>query len=40
MLRAVDFEADRAAQILTDPDVVVVPIVAVTAPRCHGARWS
>ena len=27
-LRAVDFEADRAAQVLTDPDVVV-PIVAV-----------
>jgi Nuclease-related domain len=32
-LRAVSFEADRAAQVLTDPDVVVVPIVAV-----HGAR--
>jgi Nuclease-related domain len=31
-LRAVDFEADRAAQVLIDPDVVVVPIVAV-----HGA---
>jgi hypothetical protein len=29
----VSFEADRAAQVLTDPDVVVVPIVAV-----HGAR--
>ena len=28
-LLAVSFEADRAAQILTDPDVVVVPIVAV-----------
>ena len=28
-LRTVDFEADRAAQVLTDPDVVVVPIVAV-----------
>jgi hypothetical protein len=28
-LRAVDFEADRAAQVLTDPDVVVVPIVVV-----------
>ena len=27
------FEADRAAQVLTDPDVVVVPIVAV-----HGAQ--
>jgi hypothetical protein len=32
-LRAVDFEADRAAQVLTDPDVVVVPIMAV-----HGAQ--
>ena len=31
-LRAVEFEADRAAQVLVDPDVVVVPIVAV-----HGA---
>jgi Nuclease-related domain len=30
---AVSFEADRAAQVLTDPDVVVVPIVAV-----HGAQ--
>jgi hypothetical protein len=29
----VDFEADRAAQVLVDPDVVVVPIVAV-----HGAQ--
>jgi hypothetical protein len=32
-LRAVDFEADQAAQVLPDPDVVVVPIVAV-----HGAQ--
>jgi Nuclease-related domain len=32
-LRAVDFEADQAAQVLADPDVVVVPIVAV-----HGAQ--
>jgi hypothetical protein len=32
-LRAVSFEADRAAQVLTDPGVVVVPVVAV-----HGAR--
>jgi hypothetical protein len=32
-LRAVDFEADQAAQVLPDPGVVVVPIVAV-----HGAR--
>ena len=34
-LRAASFEADRAAQVLTDPDVVmvVVPIVAV-----HGAQ--
>jgi hypothetical protein len=29
----VSFEADRAAQVLTDPDVVVVPIMAV-----HGAQ--
>jgi Nuclease-related domain len=33
MLRVVDFEADRAARVLADPDVVVVPIVAV-----HGAQ--
>jgi Nuclease-related domain len=32
-LQAVSFEADQAAQILTDPNVVVVPIVAV-----HGAQ--
>jgi hypothetical protein len=32
-LRAVNFEADRAAQVLTDPDVVVRPIVAI-----HGAQ--
>jgi hypothetical protein len=33
-LRAVSFEADRAALVLTDPDVVVVvPVVAV-----HGAQ--
>jgi hypothetical protein len=28
-LRAVDFEADRAARVLSDPGVAVVPIVAV-----------
>jgi Nuclease-related domain len=33
MLRVVDFEADQAARVLVDPDVVVVPIVAV-----HGAQ--
>jgi hypothetical protein len=33
ILRAVDYEADHAAQVLTDPEVVVVPIVAV-----HGAQ--
>ena len=33
VLRAVSFEADRAAQVLPDPGVVVVPIVAV-----HGAQ--
>jgi hypothetical protein len=32
-LRAVSFEADQAARVLTDPDVVVVPIVAV-----HGSQ--
>ena len=32
-LRAVSFEADQAAQVLPDPGVAVVPIVAV-----HGAR--
>jgi Nuclease-related domain len=32
-LQAVSFEADRTAQVLPDPGVVVVPIVAV-----HGAR--
>ena len=32
-LQAVSFEADQAALVLTDPDVVVVPVVAV-----HGAQ--
>jgi hypothetical protein len=32
-LQAVEFEAGQAALVLTDPDVVVVPIVAV-----HGAQ--
>jgi hypothetical protein len=32
-LRAVSFEADQAAQVLPDPDVVVVPVMAV-----HGAQ--
>jgi hypothetical protein len=32
-LRAVSFEADEAAQVLSDPGVVVVPIVGV-----HGAQ--
>ena len=32
-LRAVSFEADRAAQVLPDPGMAVVPIVAV-----HGAQ--
>jgi hypothetical protein len=37
ILRAVSFEADQAAQVLPDPGVAVVPIVAV-----HGAQvpWS
>jgi hypothetical protein len=32
-LRAVSFEADQAAQVLPDPGVVVLPVVAV-----HGAQ--
>ena len=32
-LRAVSSEADQAARVLTDPDVVVVPVMAV-----HGAQ--
>jgi hypothetical protein len=32
MLRAVSFKADQAAQVLPDPGVAVVPIVAI-----HGA---
>jgi hypothetical protein len=32
-VRTVEFEADQAARVLVDPDVVVVPIVAV-----HGAK--
>jgi hypothetical protein len=33
ILRAVEFEADQAVQVLPDPGVVVVPVVAV-----HGAQ--
>jgi hypothetical protein len=32
-LRAVSFEADQAALVLTDPDVVVVPVMAI-----HGSQ--
>jgi Nuclease-related domain len=39
-LRAVSFEADQAALVLTDPDVVVVPILAVHGTQVPGARWS
>jgi hypothetical protein len=41
-LGAVNFEADQAAQVLPDPDVVVVvvPIVAVHVAQVPGARWS
>jgi Nuclease-related domain len=39
-LQAVSFEADQAALVLADPQVVVVPTVASTAPRSPGARWS
>jgi hypothetical protein len=39
-LRAVSFEADRAAQVLADPPVVV-PILAVHSARVPAARsWS
>jgi Nuclease-related domain len=36
ILRAVSFEADQAAQVLTDPDVVVVVVVPIVA--VHGAQ--
>jgi Nuclease-related domain len=39
-LRAVSFEADQAALVLTDPDVVVVPILAVHGTPVPWARWS
>jgi hypothetical protein len=39
-LRTVDYEADQAAQVLVDPDVVVVPIVAVHGAQVPWARWS
>jgi hypothetical protein len=45
-LRAVSFEADQAALVLTDPDVVVVPILAVHGTQvpwgkvvADGCRW-
>jgi hypothetical protein len=37
-LRAVDFEADQAARVLVDPDVVVVPIVAVHGAQVPGGK--
>jgi hypothetical protein len=39
-LEAVSFEADQAARVLTDPDVVVVPAVAVHGAQVPWARWS
>jgi Nuclease-related domain len=39
VLRTVSFEADQAAQILPDPGVAVVPIVAVHGAQVPGARW-
>jgi hypothetical protein len=39
-LSAVSFEADQAALVLTDPDVVVVPVMAVHGAQVPGARWS
>jgi hypothetical protein len=38
ILRAVSFEADQAAQVLPDPDVVVVPIVAVHGAQVPGGK--
>ena len=45
-VRTVEFEADQAAQVLTDPDVVVVPIMAVNGASVpwgkvvmEGCRW-
>jgi hypothetical protein len=37
-LRAVSFEADQAAQVLADPDVVVVPIVGVHGAAVPGGK--
>jgi hypothetical protein len=34
----VSFEADQAAQVLTDPDVVVVPIVVVHGAQVPGGK--
>jgi hypothetical protein len=39
-LRAVSFEADQVALVLTDPDVVVVPIMAVHGAQVPWGRWS
>jgi hypothetical protein len=39
-LRTVSFEADQAAQVLPDPGVVVLPVVAVHGAQVPGARWS
>ena len=39
-LRAVSFEADQAAQVLTDPDVAVLPVMAVHGAKSPGTRSS
>src|SRR5512133_3602705 len=39
-LRAVEFEADQAARVLADPQVVVLPIVAVHGAQVPGVRPS
>jgi hypothetical protein len=39
-LQAVSFEADQAAQVLPDPGMAVVPIVAVHGTKVPWARWS
>src|SRR5215208_5094011 len=39
-LRAVSWEADQAAQVLPDPGVVMLPVVAVHGAQVPWARWS
>jgi Nuclease-related domain len=39
-LRAVDFEADRAARVLVDPDVVVVVVVPIVVVHGTHVPWG